>query len=88
MDDWAKRERKSFALYKRLIEIGKKEEATGAKMFLGKPDRWYEKPLWRCSNNHVSSFYLKSEERGSLCLESGCYQPLYLTFPEDKDGPL
>ena len=70
----------------RLEEIGKREVGT---MFLGKPDRWYEDPHWRCVNGHVSTFYLNSEAVGAcLCLAAGCFQPLYLTFPEDKDGPL
>jgi hypothetical protein len=61
------------------------EEAAGNEMFMGIPDRWYEKPHWRCINEHVSTMYLKSQE-GDLCLK--CYEPLRMTFPEDKDGPL
>lgn len=56
-------------------------------MFLGKPDRWYADPHWRCANDHVSLTVLKSEAKGcACCLE--CFSPVVLTFPEDKDGPL
>lgn len=63
------------------------EERAGAEMFLGAPDRWYETPHWRCPRDHVSRMYLKSEAAGAdLCLK--CYEPVALTFPEDRDGPL
>lgn len=62
------------------------EASHGVRMFMGRPDRWFEEPRWRCVNDHVSTMYLKSEETGALCLE--CYEPLVLTFPEDQDGPL
>lgn len=58
----------------------------GEMMFLGRPDRWYEKPAWRCPNEHVSRVYLKSEEKGDLCL--ACHENVRLTFPEDIEGPL
>ena len=70
----------------RLQALKDAEQAAGHQMFLGAPDRWYESPRWRCSNDHVSAMYLKAEEKGDLCLE--CYEPVNLTFPEDKDGPL
>lgn len=71
-------------LQEKLLAIG---VAEGGEMFLGKPDRWYKEPLWRCVNNHVSLNYLKSEQCGrALCLE--CFEPVMLTFPEDKEGPL
>jgi hypothetical protein len=60
------------------------EEKIGFRMFMGKPDRWYEKAHWRCENNHVSLRYLKSSEQGDLCF--ACYKPVFLTFPEDVDG--
>lgn len=45
-------------------------EAAHEEMFLGIPDAWYEpSPVWGCDNGHVSRRYLKSEERGCLCLE-------------------
>lgn len=61
---------------------------AGARMFLGRPDRWYEKPgpLYRCPNDHVSSTVLRSEVRGDLCL--ACNENVRMTFPEDVDGPL
>ena len=66
-----------------LIKIGNKE---GGQMFMGKPDRWWKNPHFRCLNDHVSSLYLKTEYKGAICLE--CFAPVLLTFPEDNDGPL
>mgnify|MGYP003423630750 CR=1 FL=1 len=68
----------------KLQEIKLKEQANGATMFLGTPDRWYDNPHFRCENNHVSARYLKSEEKGDLCL--ACFKPVYMTFPEDIEG--
>lgn len=52
-------------------------ELAGEEMFLGVPDAWYEpRPNYGCNNGHVSRAYLKSEERGNLCLE--CQKPLYI----------
>ena len=48
----------------------------GAEMFMGKPAAWYEDTHWFCPNGHVSGNYLKSEEKGELCLE--CRQPVAL----------
>lgn len=74
-------------LYEALQARRKAEEAAGQKMFLGIPDRWYEDAHWRCPNHHVSRVYLKSEAQGKdLCLK--CFEPVFMTFPEDKDGPL
>lgn len=61
-------------------------------IFMGHPDRWYEPPgpKWRCRNDHVSSHYLRTGPFGPVCL--GCpptgRSQLWLTFPEDKDGPI
>ena len=74
----------AWDLHDRLTVIANHE---GGEMFMGRPDRWYDDVHWRCSNNHVSTYYLKSEGLGaSVCLE--CYEPIVLTFPEDRDGPL
>lgn len=54
--------------------------------FVGKPERWWDNPHWRCLGGHVSISYLKSEASGPLCLI--CRHPAALTFPEDADGPL
>ena len=62
------------------------EGRAGALMFMGRPDRWWETHHWRCPNDHVSIRVLLSEERGDLCL--ACREPVVLTFPEDRDGPL
>jgi hypothetical protein len=74
-------------LREKLLDLSKKEiEKTQNDTWYGKPERWYDNPTWRCLNNHVSKTYLKSEEKGSICLK--CYSNVYLTFPEDKDGEL
>lgn len=45
-------------------------EVVGEEFFMGLPDAWYEpRPTYGCNNGHVSHRYLKSEERGHLCLE-------------------
>ena len=69
-----------------LTALAQQEAESGCEMFLGKPGRWYDAHKLRCANDHVSTRYLKSEERGNLCL--ACMEPVYLTFPEDEDGPL
>jgi len=70
----------------RLQVLKDAEQAAGHEMFLGVPDHWYESPRWRCRKDHVSTMYLKADGRGDLCLE--CMEPVNMTFPEDKDGPL
>lgn len=50
-------------------------QAAGEEFFLDIPDAWYEPtPTYGCDNGHVSRRYLKSEDRGCLCLE--CWQPI------------
>jgi hypothetical protein len=66
--------------------VSQHESDAGTLMFLGRPDRWSAEPHWRCPNDHVSTTFLKSEERGDLCL--ACGANVRLTFPEDRDGPL
>lgn len=74
-------------LHAKMSELRKAEERAGRKMFMGIPDYWYEDLHFRCRNDHVSTRYLKSEAVGaSLCL--ACFEPVMMTFPEDKDGPL
>ena len=48
----------------------------GDEFFMGLPDAWYESPTWACVNGHVSARYLKSEERGAICL--ACQTLLWL----------
>jgi hypothetical protein len=60
--------------------------AECTELFMGKPDRWYDKPKWRCTNDHVSDMYIKSEVAGDLCPR--CQKNVVLTFPEDREGPL
>ena len=61
------------------------EQAGGGKMFMGLPDRWYEKPgpLWRCTGGHVCSHYLGTD-RGPRCI--ACGGKLFLTWPEDEES--
>jgi hypothetical protein len=77
-------------LFRQLDIISEDEERTGVEMFMGRPDRWYETPRWRCGDNHVSKRYLKSSglhgPRGAICLV--CFRRVALTFPEDLDGSL
>ena len=83
-EDLTRRLERAGDLGQRLLE---RAAAEGGPMFLGKPERWFADPRWRCPNDHVSVSYLKSESRGGpLCLE--CEEPVFLTFPEDADGPL
>jgi len=69
-----------------LETLAKQELERGEPEFMGKPERWFEAMNFRCPNDHVSRFYIKSEEEGSLC--PLCCGLLQLTFPEDVDGPL
>jgi hypothetical protein len=62
------------------------EIKDGVPAFLVFPERWLERPRWRCENGHVSTCVLKSEVRGTLCL--ACHEKVVLTFPEDVDGEL
>lgn len=68
-----------------IMALAAAEKAAGALMFMEKPDRWYEAPHWRCRNGHVSTMFLKTDA-GDKCLECRAY--VFLTFPEDVDGPL
>jgi hypothetical protein len=65
------------------ITIEARAKETGL-MFQGMPERWLDDPTWRCAQWHVSKRYLKSEEKGALCLE--CRTKVWLTFPEDHEG--
>lgn len=78
---------KYLELREKLRSFKEKERAAGVDMFMGIPDHWFENPRWRCHNDHVGVMYLKSEEVGmDLCLT--CFEPVALSFPSDKDGPL
>ncbi len=48
----------------------------GDRFFMGLPDAWYESPMWACANGHVSTKYLKSERRGTICLS--CQAQIWL----------
>ncbi len=60
------------------------EQASGARMFMGIPDRWYEDLTFRCEHGHISKMVLKSEALGDrVCLK--CHTPVWITFPEDNE---
>lgn len=71
-------------LAKRLRAIA---DAEGSPIFMDWPDRWWQAHLWRCANHHVSSSVIKSEALGRDACQA-CRERLFLTFPEDHDGPL
>lgn len=73
---------KDIMLQNRLKTIAK---AEGGPWFLESLDRWLDDPHWRCVSEHVSTRYLRTEN-GDKCL--ACGGRVYLTFPEDRDGPL
>jgi len=57
------------------------ELQSGAEMFMGTPDRWYEPPTWACIGGHISHGYLKSEHYGGdVCF--ACHNYVYLVPPE------
>ncbi len=72
------------------VSVFQKEQAdrcreAGEKFFMDLPDRWYANgPMYLCENGHVSGNYLKSEEKGALCL--ACFKPVGLVDP--KETPL
>jgi hypothetical protein len=53
--------------------------AAGAPAFLGKPDAWYERPHWFCTNGHVSARCLTCEDGDDLCL--ACMTPVVMGPP-------
>jgi len=59
---------------------------SGQEMFMGLPDMWYEPFTICCPNGHVSHRYLKSEEKGNVCL--ACHEPTYLCPPDTKEDDL
>lgn len=72
-----------------MLKLRAREAASGRTMFMGAPDYWhdYPGPLYRCRNEHVSSCILKASVGiMNRCLE--CGEPVCMTFPTDKDGPI
>ncbi len=55
-------------------------------MFMGIPDRWFEDVTFVCENLHVSTHYLKSEEKGDLCL--ACYKNVRMCPPKTTEEQL
>ena len=50
------------------------------------PARWELQPTWRCRNFHVSRKFTTGKRGHKECVFCGA--SLYLTFPEDHNGPL
>lgn len=57
--------------------------AAGEPLFMGTPDSWFDRPTWLCSNGHVSTYILKSEVRGDLCL--ACQQSVRMVAPTTRE---
>lgn len=77
-EEWA-------AFVERLLRLYEGAEALGMAMFMGVPERWLAKPKWRCLKGHVSSVYLKNEEKGAVCL--ACFERVRLTTDFDVETP-
>ena len=52
---------------------------------MGKPNHWWDTGRFRCINDHVSTLLLKTN-KGKVCMK--CQEYVFLTCPEDEDGPL
>jgi len=78
---------KELTLEQRLQLIADKEEGPreSGGIFGTKPTRWWDNRRWRCAEDHVSGTLLHTET-GNVCI--ACRGEVWLTFPEDKDGPL
>lgn len=59
-------------------------DPKGGAAFMGKPERWWKIPHWRCRKGHVSLWFVSTDREG-VC--PACGQLVLLTFPEDVDGP-
>ena len=74
-------------LMRAIHAIRTQSATTGERMFMDIPETWFDAHKFRCANNHVSSLIILSEGYGgNICPE--CYEPVMMTFPEDKTGPL
>ena len=72
------------ALLERLTAIAQSEPGL---LVAGVPERWRLHPTWRCSNYHVSTESVSTVvRRRPRCVF--CGRRLFLTFPEDRSGPL
>lgn len=65
----------------------KKAAAAGINIFMGIPDTWFEPQVtFCCENGHVSHRFLKSEERGDLCL--ACFKSVRICPPDTNEEQL
>lgn len=67
------------------LELAETEAERWPDTSQGKPGRWWDTPRWRCVNQHVSTFYIGTDAGGKC---PACGSIIFLTFPEDRDGPL
>jgi hypothetical protein len=66
--------------------LAKQADERGEKMFLGKPDAWFDDLHWFCPNGHVSGIFL-SGDSGDRCL--ACGEPVLMGPPmTEKEFPL
>ncbi len=73
----------TFSLHERIKHRREDEETAGSPMFLGTPDRWYEKPgpVFVCEDGHLADWVIKSEVNGDRCMT--CRNPVLMTDPAD-----
>jgi len=70
-----------------LLRLAQIEKSQGEELHGEKPARWHEASKWRCLHVHVIEGRSKGDSLGrGIC--PTCSSPSYLTFPEDKAGPL
>jgi hypothetical protein len=60
--------------------------AEGAPLIGGVPERWLQRPRFRCTNFHVADRYSVGRRGRISCIF--CDLPVQQTFPEDRSGPL
>ncbi len=60
--------------------------AEGEPLIGGIPERWLQRPRFRCSNFHVADRYEVGRRGRMKCIF--CELPVVQTFPEDRSGPL
>jgi hypothetical protein len=77
----------NLEFYAKMRDLRKQAEARGEPLFMREiPEEWFEpKPRWRCRNDHVSRYYIKSEARRGDCCPV-CFEYVCMTFPGDEDG--
>jgi hypothetical protein len=70
------------------LRLATSAAAEGGPLNGAVPVRWEQNPTWRCSNCHVSQGFIEGRRGVRLCVFKYCGEPVELTFPEDRSGPL